>query len=207
MGRAQPPSGPGALFDSIDTASVSGLRDRALYLADEPGTSVIRDMADYGIIASINPGDVYVEGDSFLQNVGAERMARLLPFKTYLDNGVTMASGSDYWVAPWDPWIGIHAMRTRKLQVSGRVMGPDQIIPLQDALKTYTINGAYLTYDDDVRGSLEPGKLADLVVIDADLLNAPDEELLTMGDRVVLTVVGGKVEFARDGFELPRAGR
>ena len=58
-----------------------------------------------------------------------------------------------------------------------------------------------------MRGSLEPGKLADLVVIDADLLNAPDEELLTMGDRVVLTVVGGKVEFARDGFELPRAGR
>jgi len=177
------------------------------YLADEPGTSVIRDMADYGIIASINPGDVYVEGDSFLQNVGAERMARLLPFKTYLDNGVIMASGSDYMVAPWDPWIGIYAMLTRKLQVSGQVMGPDQIIPLQDALKTYTINGAYLTYDDDVRGSLEPGKLADLVVIDADLLNAPDEELLTMGDRVVLTVVGGKVEFARDGFELPKAGR
>ena len=58
-----------------------------------------------------------------------------------------------------------------------------------------------------MRGSLEPGKLADLVVIDADLVNAPDEKLLTMGDRVVLTVVGGKVEFARDGFELPRAGR
>lgn len=173
------------------------------YMADEPETSVIADMADYGIIASINPGDVVVEGDSFLQNLGEERMNRLLPFRTYLEGGVVMASGSDYWVAPWDPWIGIYAMRTRRLQISGVVSGEDQTIPLQEALKTYTINGAYLTYDDDVRGSLEPGKLADLVVVDADLLTVPDPELLTMGDRVMLTMVGGSVEFRRDGFELP----
>lgn len=173
------------------------------YMADEPGTSVIADMAEYGIIASINPGDVVVEGDSFLQNLGEERMNRLLPFRTYLQGGVVMASGSDYWVAPWDPWIGIYAMRTRRLQISGVVSGADQTIPLLDALKTYTINGAYLTYDDDVRGSLEPGKLADLVVIDADLLSVPAEELLGMGDRVMLTMVGGNVEFRRDGFQLP----
>ncbi|MDX1493108.1 MAG: amidohydrolase family protein, partial [Longimicrobiales bacterium] len=170
-------------------------------------TSVIAGMAEYGIIASINPGDVVVEGDSFLQNLGEERMSRLLPFRTYLEGGVIMASGSDYWVAPWDPWIGIYAMRTRRLQVSGVVSGGDQTIPLQEALKTYTINGAYLTYDDDVRGSLEPGKLADLVIVDADLLAVPDEELLAMGDRVMLTMVGGSVEFRRDGFELPAYAR
>lgn len=172
------------------------------YMADEPRTSVIADMGEYGIIASINPGDVYVEGDSFLGNLGTERMSRLLPFKTYLDGGVMMASGSDYWVAPWDPWIGIYAMRARQLQISGIVMGADQCIPLQEALATYTINGAYLTYDDDVRGSLEVGKLADLVVVDADLLNVADEELLTMGDRVLLTMVGGSVEFEREGSPL-----
>ena len=177
------------------------------YMADEPETSVIADMAEYGIIASINPGDVVVEGDSFLQNLGEERMSRLLPFRTYLEGGVIMASGSDYWVAPWDPWIGIYAMRTRRLQVSGVVSGGDQTIPLQEALKTYTINGAYLTYDDDVRGSLEPGKLADLVIVDADLLAVPDEELLAMGDRVMFTMVGGSVEFRRDGFELPAYAR
>lgn len=171
------------------------------YMADEPGTSVIRDMAEYGIIASINPGDVVVEGDSFLQNLGETRMTRLLPFKTYLDAGVVMASGSDYSVAPWDPWIGIYAMRTRRLQVSGVVVGPDQTIPLQDALRTYTVNGAYLTYEEGIRGSLETGKLADMVVVDADLLNVPDDELLTMGDRVLMTVVGGRVEYRRDGFE------
>jgi hypothetical protein len=88
--------------------------------------------------------------------------------------------------------------------VSGVVVGLDQAIPLQDALRTYTINGAYLNYEEDIRGSLEPGKLADLVVVDADLLNVPDDELLTMGDRVLMTVVGGRVEYRRDDFE-PRA--
>jgi predicted amidohydrolase YtcJ len=177
------------------------------YMADEPETSVIRDMAEYGIIASINPGDVHVEGDSFLGNLGESRMTRLLPFRTYLDGGVIMASGSDYFVAPWDPWIGIYAMRSRRLQVSGIVAGEDQTIPLQEALKTYTINGAYLTYDDDVRGSLEPGKLADLVVLDADLLSLADEELLSMGDRVMLTMVGGRVEYRREGAERARVSR
>lgn len=175
------------------------------YMADEPATSVIQDMAEYGIIASINPGDVHVEGDSFLGNLGEERMTRLLPFRTYLEAGVVMASGSDYFVAPWDPWIGIYAMRTRQLQISGVVAGEDQTIGLQDALRTYTINGAYLTYDDDVRGSLEVGKYADLVVVDADLMAVPDIELLGMGDRVVQTVVGGRVEYEWGGAPLPRA--
>lgn len=177
------------------------------YMADEPETSVIADMAEYGIIASINPGDVVVEGDSFLQNLGEARMNRLLPFRSYLQGGVVMASGSDYWVAPWDPWIGIYAMRTRRLQISGVVSGADETIPLEDALRTYTINGAYLTYDDEVRGSLEAGKLADLVVIDADLMSVPDQELLGMGDRVMLTMVGGNVEFRRDDFQLPALSR
>lgn len=172
------------------------------YMADEPETSVIADMAEYGIIASINPGDVTVEGDSFLQNVGEDRMTRLLPFRTYLDGDVMMASGSDYSVAPWDPWIGIYAMRTRRLQVSGVVANADQTIPLQDALKTYTVNGAYLTYDDDERGSLEVGKLADLVVLDADLLTVPDEDLIDVGDRVMLTMVGGGVAYQWEGAPL-----
>jgi predicted amidohydrolase YtcJ len=173
------------------------------YMADEPETSVIADMAEYGIIASINPGDVTVEGDSFLQNVGEDRMTRLLPFRTYLDGDVMMASGSDYSVAPWDPWIGIYAMRTRRLQVSGVVANADQTIPLQDALKTYTINGAYLNYDEDARGSLEVGKLADLVVIDAELLSVPDEELIDLGERVMLTMVGGQVAYQWEGAPLP----
>lgn len=177
------------------------------YLPDETGTSVIKDMVKYGVVAAINPSHLYFEGDSFLRNIGPERMARHTPFKTFLDAGILMASGSDYPNNSPDPCIGIYAMCTRKHQISGEVYGPNQCVSLLDALKTFTINGAYLTYDDDIRGSLEVGKLADLVVIDADLLNVTHEELLKMGQRVVVTMVGGKIMYQKPEFvlnELPR---
>jgi predicted amidohydrolase YtcJ len=172
------------------------------YLPDEPKTSVIREMAEYGVIAAINPANLYFEGDSFVRNVGPERMARHTPYKTFLDAGVVMASGSDYPNNSPDPWIGIYQMVTRKHQISGEVHGPEQRISLPDALKTFTSNGAYLTFDDDVRGSLEPGKLADLVILDGDLLRMDPEDLLSMKDRVLLTMVGGRIVYRRPDFSF-----
>jgi predicted amidohydrolase YtcJ len=171
------------------------------YLPDEPETSVIREMASYGIIAAINPANLYFEGDSFVRNIGPERVARHTPYRTFLDAGITMASGSDYPNNSPDPWIGIYHMVTRRHQISGKVYGPEQRISLLEALKTFTINGAYLTYDEGLRGSLEPGKLADLVVLDADLLNAGEAELLEMSSKVLITMVGGKVVYEKAGFD------
>ncbi len=71
-----------------------------------------------------------------------------------------------------------------------------------DALRTFTANGAYLTYDEEVKGSLTVGKFADLVILDADLLAAPDDELLRMASKVLLTMVGGRIVYQRAGFEL-----
>jgi predicted amidohydrolase YtcJ len=172
------------------------------YIPDEPGTSVIQEMADYGVVAAINPSHLYYEGDSFLRNLGPERMARHTPYRTMLEAGIVMASGSDYPNNSPDPWIGIYHMLTRRHEMSGEVHGPDQRIPLMEALKTFTINGAYLTYDDSLRGSLESGKLADYVVVDANLLEASEDEILEMGSRVVLTVVGGMVRYRKEGFQL-----
>ena len=172
------------------------------YMPDEPATSVMQEMADYGIIAAINPANLWFEGDSFLRNIGPERMARHTPYRTFLDAGVIMASGSDYPNNSADPWIGIYQMRTRRHQISGEVHGPEQRIPLLEALKTFTINGAYLTYDDDVRGSLTVGKYADLAILDADLMSVDDEELLEMGSRVLLTMVGDRVVYERQGSGL-----
>jgi predicted amidohydrolase YtcJ len=172
------------------------------YLPDEPGNSVIQEMAKYGIVAAINPANIYFEGDSFVRNIGPERMARHTPFKTFLDAGIRMASGSDYPNNSPDPWIGLYALRTRRHQISGEVYGPEQCLPLMEALKTFTLNGAYLTYDDDIRGSLAPGKLADLVIVDADLTRIADEELLTMASRVLVTMVGGRVTYQKAGFVL-----
>lgn len=80
--------------------------------------------------------------------------------------------------------------------------GADQSLPLLEALKTFTLNGAYLTYDEGIRGSLEPGKLADLVVLDADLAKVRDEELLTMQSRVLVTMAGGEIKYLKEGFVL-----
>ena len=172
------------------------------YLPDEAGTSVIADMAHYGVIAVVNPAFLYFQGDSFLKNIGPERMARHTPFKRFLDAKIMMASGSDYPTGSPDPWVGLYSMRVRKGQISGQVFGADQRISLQEALKTYTINGAYLTYEDGLKGSLTVGKLADLAVIDGDLLRAPDDQLLTMASKVVMTMVGGQVKYQKPGFVL-----
>jgi predicted amidohydrolase YtcJ len=170
------------------------------YLPDEPKTSVIREMEEYGVIAAINPANLYFEGDSFVRNIGPERMARHTPYKTFLDAGIVMASGSDYPNNSPDPWIGIYQMVTRKHQISGEVHGPEQRIPLLEALRTFTANGAFLTFDEDIRGTLQPGKLADLVILDGDLLSAAPEELLTMSERVLLTMVGGRPVYRRSDF-------
>jgi predicted amidohydrolase YtcJ len=172
------------------------------YLPDEPGTSVVEEMARYGVIAAINPANLYFEGDSFVRNIGPERMARHTPFRTFLEKGILMASGSDYPNNSPDPWIGLYAMRTRRHQLSGEVYGTDQTISLHEALRTFTINGAYLTFDEKVRGSLEPGKLADLVVVDADLSTVKDEALLEMRSRVLVTMVGGDIKYRKEGFDL-----
>ena len=174
------------------------------YLPDEPGTSVIADMAEYKIIAAVNPANLYFEGDSFVRNIGPERMSRHTPFKTFLDAGILMASGSDYPNNSPDPWIGMYAMCTRRHQISGEVYGPEQCIPFLEALKTFTINGAHLTYDNDVRGSLELGKLADLVIVDANLAEIAHDDLLSMGSKVLLTMLGGRVTYQSPGFDLWR---
>ncbi|MCZ6498873.1 MAG: amidohydrolase [Gammaproteobacteria bacterium] len=171
-----------------------------LYQPDEPDNSVVEEMADYGIIAAINPANLYFEGASFLRNVGAKRMARHTPYRTLRDAGVRMACGSDYPNNPPDPWVGIYHMVTRQMQNDDRIYGQDETVSLQEALACFTIDGAFLTYDDDVRGSIEPGKYADLVILEGELMSASEDELLGMADNILLTLVGGRAVYRRDDF-------
>ncbi|HSK10340.1 MAG TPA: amidohydrolase [Vicinamibacterales bacterium] len=174
----------------------------------EPRTNMLKEMAAHGIIALVNPVFNWQEGAAFVHNLGEERMARTTPFRSYVKAGVLMASGSDYNVTSHDPWIGIYALLTRRDQATGKVYGPDETIGIEDALRSYTINGAFLTYDDKVRGSLEVGKLADLVVLDLpdirDLERNPDL-CFQMRDKVLLTMVEGKVRYGRGELEQYQA--
>lgn len=168
------------------------------YLPIEPETRVLEEMADYGIIASVNPVFNWQEGAAFLTNLGAERFGRTKPFRSYVEAGVSLNAGSDYPVTSHDPWIGMYALMTRRSQADGQVYGPDETLGLEDALRAYTINGAYLTYDENTRGSLEVGKAADLAVLDLENIRVLEENpelLFSMRDRILLTMSGGEVRY------------
>ena len=128
-------------------------------------------------------------------------MARTQPFRSYVEAGVMLTSGSDYPVTSHDPWIGMYALLTRKSQSDGQAYGPDETLGLEDALRTYTINGAWLTYEEDFKGSLEVGKVADLVVLDLPDILALEETpelLFEMRDRVLMTMTAGAVRYEKE---------
>jgi predicted amidohydrolase YtcJ len=164
---------------------------------------VMDDMAKYGIVAVPNPVFIWQLGRSFATNLGMDRVARNMPFRSYVNAGVTMASGSDYGVAHHNPWLGFYALLTRIDQTTGEALGTEETVGIEEALKSYTINGAYLSYDEGIRGSLEVGKLADLVVLDVPSIRALGENpelCLEMEDKILLTLVEGKIGFQKEGF-------
>lgn len=172
------------------------------YFPIEPDTRVLEDMAELGIVAAVNPVFQWQEGIAFATNVGEARMARMQPFRSYVEAGVVMASGSDYPVTSHDPWVGLYALLTRRDQATGEVYGPEETVGIEDALRSYTAAGAYLMHAEDRLGSLEEDKLADLVVLDLEdirELERNPELLFQMPDRVLLTMVDGEVRYERPG--------
>ena len=116
----------------------------------------------------------------------------MTPNRTWLDAGITVKGGSD--VAPYDPMLGIWSYVTRK-NMAGEDMDPAEAITREEALRLYTINGAYGTFEEDVKGSIEAGKLADLVVLSDDLLTVPEDRIRDI--KVLKTMVGGETVFER----------
>jgi predicted amidohydrolase YtcJ len=125
---------------------------------------------------------------------GRDRAFLTTPVRTYLDAGLLVSSGTDAPVVPYPPlWTTYHFVTRDTL--TGGVMGTDQRISREEALRLATLNNARLMFDEDRKGSIEPGKLADLVVLSEDILSAPAERIRDA--RVLMTVVGGKVVFER----------
>ena len=115
-------------------------------------------------------------------------MRHASPHREWLDRGLLVAAGSD--VVPFDPLLGIWSLVTRGTLAAG-VVGPEQRVTREEALRMYTLNGAFLTFEEELKGSIEPGKLADLVVLDGDPLTCPEDEIKDL--PVATTAVGGRV--------------
>ena len=128
--------------------------------------------------------------------VGEERAAYEFPMKTALDAGVRLTSNSDAPVTYPNWRMGVQAAVLRENVNSGNVSGPEQCITVEDAIRTYTINGAWQDHMENIKGSIEAGKLADFCIIDGDILEMDPH---TIGEiPVVMTIVGGKVVFSSE---------
>ncbi len=111
-----------------------------------------------------------------------------------MDAGAVVTNGTDAPVEPVDPLLSFQATVSRRL-ADGSVFLPDQRLSRLDALKTYTINAAYAAFEEDIKGSLSPGKLADITVLSKNILTIPEEEIPTA--EVLYTIVGGRVRYRR----------
>jgi predicted amidohydrolase YtcJ len=157
-----------------------------------PPDATLATMVRDSILVAQQPNFTYTLEQRYSQTLDGARLAHNNPVATPMKRGIVMAFSSD--ILPTGPMVGLYAAVTRKGK-SGTVYGAEEAIPMARALKAYTRGGAFLTREERRKGTIEPGKLADVIVLSADLLTIPPEQILTT--KVDLTVLGGRVVYAR----------
>lgn len=133
----------------------------------------------------------YYHGNKWVE-YGPEKMQNMFAHRSFLDAGIPVAPASDYTPGPYEPMMAIQSMVTRKDQ-RGRVWGPNQRISVTEAMRICTVHGAYASFEEDLKGSLVPGKLADFVILEKDPHDVDPEDIINIG--IVRTVLGGKTVY------------
>ena len=157
-----------------------------------PPPEVMELMAEYNILITQQPNFTYTLEGRYVEYLQEEHAAHNNPLRSPMDHGVFVALSSD--ILPIGPMVGIYAAVTRK-GVSGAVYAAEERLTMEEAIRGYTRNGAYITFEEDIKGTLEPGKLADMIVLSDDLLTIDPERILDV--VVEKTIVGGRVVFER----------
>jgi predicted amidohydrolase YtcJ len=170
-----------------------GLRHRIEHCGITPPDLVDR-IVQFGIVPAIQPAFFWEFGDGYIRNYGRERADTMFRAKSLLDRGVIVAASSDAPVTDHRPLFGIEQAMTRATS-DGDVCGPDERVDLATALRMHTVNGAYASFEDGLKGSIEAGKLADLVVVSEDLRRVPVKGLCDL--PIDMTFVGGELVYER----------
>jgi len=136
------------------------------------------------------PPFIYYGGERYLATVPPERQEWLYRIKSFLDSGLIVAGSSDSPVVPDNPLLGIYAAVTRRAK-SGQEVLPKEAVSAEQALAMYTTNAAYASFEENIKGSITPGKLADMAVLSADPLKSPPEQIKDI--RVEMTIIDGRV--------------
>jgi hypothetical protein len=156
-----------------------------------PTTDAIQRMSELGIIASIQPAAIYTSGDYYLGTWGGDRCMRLKPARSLIDAGVHLGLGTDYPTVPeLSPKYTLWGAIARKTK-SGHYMNVDERITIQEALYAHTMGAAYAAFEEDIKGSLEEGKYADMTIWGADIYTIDVSDLPKI--HILGCVVGGNV--------------
>jgi hypothetical protein len=160
-----------------------------------PTPRALDQMAEYNIAAVLQPTFIYWEGDLLFRDVGEQRAKNYKPVRKYLDRGVVVTSSSDVTsTVSANPFVSLYALVTRKNRL-GQEIAPHEAVSREEALRTFTQGGTWLTREEAIKGSLEVGKLADMAVLDRDYFSVPAEEIKDI--QVDKTIVGGQVVWER----------
>jgi predicted amidohydrolase YtcJ len=146
------------------------------------------------LIPALGVPFLYELGDSYVRSCGLERLRSAYPLRSLLERGVIAPLSSDTPVIDPNPMHGIYCALTRKTS-SGQTVNPHEAVTIRQALRAYTLWGAYASFEENLKGSIECGKLADLVVLSRNILEAAPEELL--GISADLTVIDGQIVYSR----------
>jgi hypothetical protein len=176
----------------------NGNRDRRFRIehAQHIHPNDIKRFADLKVIASMQPYHAVDDGRWAEKIIGYERCKTTYAFKSLIDGGTMVCFGSDWFVAPPTPLEGIYAAVTRRTLDDKNPGGwiPEQKITVENALKAYTVNAAYASFEENIKGTLKPGMLADFVVLEKDITMIDPSQIRNV--KVLKTVVGGKIVYS-----------
>lgn len=165
----------------------------------------IDKMRELGVVANLQPAWLYLDGATLLKQFGDKRLEYFHAYKTLADQKVMVGGGTDHMqkigsfrsINPYNPFLGMWITLTRLPRWADQPLHPEQNLTREQAIRLYTINNAFLTFEEHKKGSLEPGKLADFIVLDRDILTCPLEEVKSI--EVEQTYLGGKRIYTRAG--------
>ena len=160
-------------------------------------SKVMDRMGELGVIWNTQPVLMEIMGREGIYGQWGERARFAFPFKSLADRGVIISGGSDWPVGLYNPLIGIDILVNHRFgpEENGAVLNQDERLSLLQAIRVYTYNGAYCAFEEDEKGSLEAGKLADLAIISADIFAVAPEKIRDL--KIDLTCVGGQIVYER----------
>ncbi|MEZ5399935.1 MAG: amidohydrolase [Bryobacteraceae bacterium] len=166
----------------------------------------IDTMKRIGAVADLQPAWLWLDGATLKKQFGDARLSYFQPYKTLFEKGVPVGGGSDHMqkigsmrsINPYNPFLGMWITLTRRPRWMEGALHPEQIITREQAIRFYTMNNAFLTFEEKEKGSIEKGKLADFIVLDRDILTCPVDDI--KDTRVLGTYVGGRQVYSAESF-------